>query len=445
MRDISIALVIIGLVPLVLKYPWTGVLLYAWVSLFSPHRFGWGFAYNFQFAMVAGGATVLGILLHWKESKLPYNSITVLLILLPLWMTVTFLFALEPQDAYPRWEEVMKTFFFALVAASLLRTRKHLEGLLWVIVLSIGFYGVKGGIFTILSGGSERVYGPPGTSFLTDNNAIAVALIMIIPLMHFLATTTESKWMKLGLYGSMALTAMAVLGSQSRGAFLAILMMGMFLWLKSTKKVASGVVLVCVAVLAIGFMPQEWVARMGTIEKYDQDTSALGRLNAWHMAFNLANDRPLVGGGFELYTPRTFAMYAPDPSDLHSAHSIYFQMLGEHGYVGLLLFLALGIAGWRTAQRIINAATNNPAFAREGYLARAIQVSLIGYASAGAFVNIGYWDLLYYEIVILMATYRAVQAAENEPVKSESPVEPGASPGDGGSSDDGRRADAVIT
>jgi probable O-glycosylation ligase (exosortase A-associated) len=215
-------------------------------------------------------------------------------------------------------------------------------------------------------------------------------------------------------------------------------MMGMFLWLKTTKKVASGIVLLCVAVLAIGFMPQEWVARMGTIEKYDQDTSALGRLNAWHMAFNLANDRPLVGGGFEPYTPRTFVMYAPDPTDLHSAHSIYFQMLGEHGYVGLFLFLALGIAAWRTARRIINASSNNPAYAREGYLARAIQVSLIGYASAGAFVNIGYWDLVYYEIVILMVTYRAVQAAENQPVKSESPLEPGAS-------SDGRRADAVIT
>jgi len=421
MRDFSIAFVIIGLVPIVLIYPWTGVLLYAWVSLFSPHRFGWGFAYDFQFAMVAGVATVVGMLMHRKEAHLPFNSITCLLILFPLWMTVTLLFALEPNDAYVRWEEVMKTFFFVLVAASLLRTRKHLEAFLWVIVLSIGFYGVKGGIFTLLSGGSEKVYGPPGTSFLTDNNAIAVALIMIIPLMHFLGTTIPSKWIRFGVYGSMLLTAMAVLGSQSRGAFLGIVVMVAFLWLKSSKKILSGVVLLCAGVLAIGFMPPEWISRMGSIEKYDEDTSALGRLNAWNMAFNLANDRSLVGGGFEPYTPRTFAMYAPDPNDLHSAHSIYFQILGEHGYVGLFLFLALGIAAWRTAQRIVNAARDNPDYAREGNLARAIQVSLIGYASAGAFVNIGYWDFVYYEIVILMATYRGVQAVERQP--RDSPVE----------------------
>ena len=84
MRDFSIAFVIIGLVPIVLIYPWTGVLLYAWVSLFSPHRFAWGFAYDFQFAMVAGVATVVGILFHRKEAHLPFNSITILLILGPI-------------------------------------------------------------------------------------------------------------------------------------------------------------------------------------------------------------------------------------------------------------------------------------------------------------------------------------------------------------------------
>ena len=64
----------------------------------------------------------------------------------------------------------------------------------------------------------------------------------------------------------------------------------------------------------------------------------MGRINSWHMAFNVANDRPLVGGGFELYTPKTFARYAPNPEAIHSAHSVYFQILGEHGYVGFADF-----------------------------------------------------------------------------------------------------------
>ena len=408
MRDIAVTLIVLGFVPAILRYPWIGVLVYSWVSLFSPHRYAFGFAYNFEFALITALATVAGTLMHWKQVRLPMNSITVLIILLPLWMTVTLLFALEPSAAQVRWEEVMKTFFIVLLAASLLHSRMQLEAFLWVIVGSIGFYGIKGGIFTLVAGGGAKVYGPPGDSFLTDNNAIAVALIMTIPLMRYLGTGVPSRWVRLGTYGAMFLSGMAILGSQSRGAFLGVIAMVTFLWLKGKKKVLSAMLLVPVAALAVGFMPEKWTSRMDTIGNYEQDTSALGRLNAWQMAFNLANDRPLVGGGFEIYAPDVFARYAPNPDDLHAAHSVYFQMLGEHGYVGLLLFLSLGMASWMTARRIIRMSNEHPEYAREGELARAIQVSLVGFSVAGAFVNIAYWDFLYYEIVILMGTYRRI-------------------------------------
>jgi probable O-glycosylation ligase (exosortase A-associated) len=196
-----------------------------------------------------------------------------------------------------------------------------------------------------------------------------------------------------------------------------------FLWLKGKQKVLSAMVLIPVAALAIGFMPAKWTSRMDTIENYEQDSSALGRINAWNMAFNLANDRPLVGGGFEIYTPSTFARYAPNPEDVHAAHSVYFQMLGEHGYVGLLLFLCLGMATWMTARRIIRLSRDHPEYTREADLARAIQVSLVGFSVAGAFVNIAYWDFLYYEIVIVMGTYcRIAQPAERGQAEAEGEV-----------------------
>jgi len=406
MRDIAITLIIFGTIPLILKYPWTGVLVFSWVSMFNPHRFAWGFAYDFPFVMIVAVTTLVSMLLHWKEVRLPINSITILLMLLPIWMTVTLFFALEPSAAHEKWEGVMKAFFFILVAASLVHSRKQLEALLWVLVLSVGFYGIKGGIFTILVGGEHRVYGPPGISYLSDNNGISVALIMIIPLMHFLSTTVSSKWMKWGMYGAMFLSGIAVLGSQSRGAFLAILVMIMFLWLKSKKKVLSGMVLLLAGALSISFMPEQWTSRMSSIWNYEQDGSAQGRMNTWHMAFNLANDRPLVGGGFEPYDRTAFAKYAPDPTDIHSAHSIYFQILGEHGYVGFGLFLALGIACWMVSRRLIHASRARPDLVWAGDLARASQVSLVGFAVGGAFVNIAYWELPYYEIVVLMAAHR---------------------------------------
>ncbi len=408
MRDIALALLIFGLIPFALKRPWIGVLMFIWISVMTPHRMAYGFAYDFPWAALIAGVTLLSMAINYKQVKFPVTGITVLLVLLPLWFCVTFAFALEPEPAYNRWVEVMKVFFFILVTASLIQTRQHIEWLLWVIVASVGFFGVKGGLFTILTGGGARVYGPPGSSFISDNNAIAVALVMSIPLMYYLRSVTDNKWIKRGLLVAMLLSGMAILGTHSRGAFLGVLAMCLFLWLKSQAKIMSGILLLLLVPIAIGFMPDSWTERMSSIQTYDQDASAMGRINAWHMAINIANARPLVGGGFELYRPRVFAMYAPNPDDLHTAHSIYFQMLGEHGYVGLLLFLSLGILSWIKARQIITASKGRPEFTWAAQLARAIQVSLIGFAVGGAFVNIGYWELQYYEMIVLVVVHRLV-------------------------------------
>jgi len=372
----------------------------------NPQKYAFGFAYSMPFAAMIAVITLISMLKNKDQVKLPVNATTVLFVVFPLWMCVTYIFALEHNESgYERWKTVMKVFFFIVVAASLIRTRKHVEWLIWTIVFSVGFYGVKGGAFTVLTGGSYRVYGPPGEGFMSDNNAISAALVMIIPLMFYLRATATSKWIKRGLLMSIGLSAMAVLGSQSRGAFLAVLAMLLFLWLKSQSKIILGLLLVALVPVAIGFMPDSWTERMNTIKTYEQDGSAMGRINAWTMAINVAKERPLVGGGFELYTPRTFSKYAPDPLDVHAAHSIYFQMLGEHGYVGLLLFLSIGFVAWSLARRIIKLSKTQPENAWAGQLARAIQVSLIGYAVGGAFINIGYWEIQYYEIIALMVVY----------------------------------------
>lgn len=402
MRDIAITLLILSTLPFILKRPWIGVLVWLWISVMSPHRFAFGFAYAFPFAAIIAVVTLLAMLRSREQVSLPINAITLLLILFPLWMCITTVFALEPDGIFDRWKSIMKIYFFILVAASLINSRQQVNWMIWVIVISVGFFGVKGGIFTILTGGGMKVNGPPGDGFMSDNNAISVALVMTIPLMFYLRSIVSSKWIKLGLLGSVGLSAMAILGSQSRGAFLGVSAMVLFTWLKSKNKLVAGILLAVLLPLAVGFMPDSWTSRMKTIQTYEEDGSAMGRINAWTMAFNVANDRPLVGGGFELYTAKVFAKYAPNPTDIHAAHSIYFQILGEHGYVGLALFLGIGFAAWSATRRIIKASGSDPEKAWAASLARSIQVSLLGYAVGGAFVNIGYWEIPYYEIIGVM-------------------------------------------
>jgi probable O-glycosylation ligase (exosortase A-associated) len=248
------------------------------------------------------------------------------------------------------------------------------------------------------------VWGPEG-SFIEENNSLALAIVMTIPLLRYLQLQATSRWMRYALLCAMLLAGFSALGSFSRGALLAIAAMLAFLWLKTRTKVVTGLALLMLIPLAVGFMPSKWEERMRSIESYEQDGSAMGRINAWMMAFNLAKDRPVVGGGFEIYNnTEIYARYAPDPTDVHSAHSIYFQVLGDHGFVGLFLFLLLWLLVWRDASWIDRQARHREGWQWASDLARMVQVSLVGYAVGGAFLNLAYYDVPYYLLVALVLT-----------------------------------------
>ncbi len=164
-------------------------------------------------------------------------------------------------------------------------------------------------------------------------------------------------------------------------------------------------------------MPDAWWERMATITSANPDQSVQGRFNAWWMTWNLALDRPVFGGGFAIYEPDVFARYAPDPLDIHAAHSIYFQMLGEHGFVGLGLFLLLAFLMWRTGTRVIRGSSSG-AHQWRADLARALQVSMVGFLVGGLTVNIGYWDVYYFELVLLVALEQLMIATNVSEVES---------------------------
>jgi probable O-glycosylation ligase (exosortase A-associated) len=141
---------------------------------------------------------------------------------------------------------------------------------------------------------------------------------------------------------------------------------------------------------------------MHTIQSYDQDASAGGRINAWWAAWNVAIARFPLGGGFKMWELDVFAIYAPNPLQLQVAHSIYFQVLGEHGFMGLFLFMSIFVLAWRYGVNIIRVTKNKPELQWARNLAAMVQVSLIGYAVGGAFLSLSYFDLPYYLVLILV-------------------------------------------
>lgn len=415
MRDALVFLLIFGTIPFILRRPAVGVLVYAVISLMNPHRMTYGAAYDFQFALLIFVCTAISLVLSREPKKLPITPFTMLLLALFGWMCFTSLFALEQALAWTEWNRVMKTFLMITLTIMALRTQEDVKALAWTVGLSVGFWGFKGGIFTILSGGTSHVLGPTD-SYISDNNTLALSQVTVLPLLCFMALHAPYKWLRRACAALVFLTLCAAIGSYSRGALVSGAAMLGFLWLKSRHKVKSGIAVLMVLPLVYFLMPEQWFGRMETIDNYTEDESAMGRINAWQFAINVANHN-LLGGGFKVFTPAMFLEYAPDPQRYHVAHSIYFQVLGEHGYIGLTLFVLMLFSAWRTGGRVIAFCKGKEELKWAQTLAAMCQVSMVGYMMGGAFLTLAYYDLPYYVYAIMVLLEKVlIRMPPQEPI-----------------------------
>lgn len=391
MRDILLTVIVFGSIPFILKKPYIGILVWSWLSYMNPHRMAFGFAHDMPFAQIIAIVLFISILFSGEQKKFFLTKITGIWIVFIIWMGITTVFAYFPDQAYPQYLKIIKIQVITFLTVLLITDIERLNKLIWVIVFSIGFFSVKGGVFTILSGGSRIVWGPPG-GYIEENNALAVGILMIIPLIGYLYKISNNGWIKKGLLLMIILSFFTVLGSQSRGALIAISSVGFFFWFKSKRKIFSGLLIAIIAVALFNFMPESWHQRMQSINTYEEDTSAMGRLNAWEYAFNAANDN-LFGVGLESWSYETFAIYAPNPTDMHAAHSIYFSVLADHGWIGLFFYLGIYYLTWRLLVKIIKKTNGHPEQININILCKMLQVSLIAYLSGGAFLSLSYFDL----------------------------------------------------
>lgn len=414
MRDVIVVSIVAVWAVMALKRPWMGVMLWTWLSLMNPHRFTWGFAYDAPLAAIAAVTTLLGLLMT-QERQSPFKGTPVgIFAAFVVWITLSWLFGIDTDGDYLQWSKVMKIYFMTFIALVLLHTKHHIIAFAWVTAASLAIIGAKGGVFTILHGGSYRVWGPPGT-FIEDNNEFALALIITIPLLHFLQLQATNKWLRHGLSATMFLCAASALGSHSRGGLLAIAAMGSMLWWRSQRKGSMTLLILAFLLAILPMMPAEWWTRMETIGTYDEDQSAQGRLYAWGVAWEVAKHN-LFGAGMSYQHNTIFALFGTGGAPI-AAHSIYFQILGNHGFVGLFIFVWLWFSTYRYAGWLNKNAIAIPQAKWAGNLGAMVQVALVGYAVGGAFLSLAYFDLPYYMMVLVVLARKWVEtkAWEREP------------------------------
>jgi probable O-glycosylation ligase (exosortase A-associated) len=406
MRSLLFALMIFGMLPAAFFSPFLSVLLWSYVSFGSPQRLTWGMADAVPFALVIGLTGILGWM-FCERRKLPNDKTTWLIIAFMVCYTISTYFAIVPDEAWPKWWITTKAFVYFLITAALLTNRVRIHALIWIMVIAVAYYGIKGGIFTLMTGGNYRIYGPAETA-IGDNNHIACALVVVMPLMNYLGRQSKSEILRIGSRIGMACCLLAVLASYSRGSFLALLAMLPFLLRHSKHKVVSGVVITLMLAFSISFMPAQWVERIQTIQTYQTDSSAEGRIEMWEAATKIAMARPLVGAGFKgPYVQSVMDKYSPG-TPARAVHSIWFENLAENGFIALGLWIALAIVGMNNCRMIIRLTKDSPSLKWANDLGHMSMVALIGFYVGGSFLSLSYWDFYFTLLVVLAATRRIV-------------------------------------
>ncbi len=419
MRDLLFAFVWMALLPLSLMSAHVGVLLWVWVALLSPNELLYGFLAGVPFNKIVALSTFVMMLVSREKKDFYLDATLVLLLCLAVSATISWSTGLvSGPDVDDLYQKLIKEVVLAVIITGVMTTRHRLNLLVFTIVASLAFLAVKEGLISILTAGGHKIL---GSGSIGDNNSLATALLMVIPLAIYLARHSAVRAVRTGWLVVAGLSVVTVVMTFSRGGFVGMLLLGAFYVKNSRNKLASLGLVALAGVLIYALAPDSWFDRLNTIKEAGDDGSFMGRVVAWKISWLIAMDHPLFGGGphavqhllvWDTYKPLLasldFIATPPPDSTPHAAHSIYFELLGDIGFVGLGIFLAcVGVAIWN-CRWIIRQTRNHPSLAWAADLARLSQISLVVYLVTGAALSMGYFELLYILVAMLSRARRIV-------------------------------------
>ncbi len=413
MRDI----VMLAVLPVLLYAMWQrsfiALAMWPWTALFFPNGWVYGAAGSIRYNLLFAGITIFTYLIQKNKPKAQFGAVGVLVLLFFVWTTLSTALAMShPETAWEIWNRFAKVIMLFVFIVLIVEKKLHIDAILWGIVLSIGFYGNVEALKFIASGGGHMIAGMYG-HVLGDRNELAVAFVMTLPICVYLLGEygSRSRLISLGLIGTMCLLVTAVIGTQSRGGFIAMLALGGYLFVKSDRKFLLGALFVVLAIGLSQIVSSDWISRINTINEADEDASFMGRVVAWKLSFIMASENPFFGGGFKSLETlsiwrelsRDFFSYSwfytgdslPPTHFARAAHSVYFQVLGEHGFFGLAIYLGCLIGAYRKVARVAKTVRlrAGPAWLRQ--LASMLQLSIFAFALGGAALSFAYFDLIF--------------------------------------------------
>jgi probable O-glycosylation ligase (exosortase A-associated) len=347
------------------RKPFLFVLTYAYIDIVEPQRLTYVLLNAVPISLIAVVLSVGGWLAMDDKTGTRFTPRQGLLLILLGYCFYTTLHADFPMEALGKWDWVWKALAFAIFLPLTLRTRLRIEAILLFMTLSAASIIIVGGIKTAAGGGG---YGE--LNLMIDNNSglyegstistVAVCIIPVILWFTKYGTIFKPDWKVKGFAWALVFACCLIpIGTSTRTGLLCIVLLAV-LKLRDVKKPLIYIgAIAAMGVIAVPFLPSAFVERMGTIQNHQADSSASTRVAVWNWTMDYVKTHPM-GGGFEAYRGNHISYEKVETvgegnnvtekttiekDQARAYHSAYFEMLGEQGYPGLILWLMINVAG----------------------------------------------------------------------------------------------------
>lgn len=399
-----------------LAYPFVAGLTYIWIDIVKPQDHVYSAFSGLPLSMIAAVIAVIAFLFNTDKKNVRFTPVMWLIVLFALWITLTTYLADPRLDAWTKWDWAFKALAFTVFMPLVFRTRLQIEALLLTIVFAVTTTTFSAAIKTLLGSGG---YGTlailgGGNIGLGESSTLATVCVMILPLVHYLYNHTiifaGKKYFKPGMILVAASSVVTIIGTNARTGLIAGAVLIAIYVMRSRRKTAW-IVLILIALAltqALNIAGTDWGKRMSTINTYESDSSAAGRVKVWQWTIEYAADNPL-GGGFNSFkfngiqsvdNAGQVIRYDPGVFQGKAFHNIFFEVLGEQGYFGLALYLVIMFLTFRTLGRVrlFTHADSTNAWANE--LAKRLRDAQLAMLVGGCFIGIAYQAYVFYVVAI---------------------------------------------
>lgn len=392
--------------------PWIGIVVGYLIVILGP-QFIWFWAVPSKPFYTVAVCVIAGFLFRALTGRIDFSRLkTPINLCLLIWYIFIILsYYLGPyaplSRGYALGSEALfvayrKIFLFYFLAILLIDDRKKFALLVGAFLISV-FYLIYWANMQYLSGVFfKRLSGPrsPWGSAYADENVFAMVFVVGGPFFYYLAYLLRKKILRLLTWCVIPFSWHAVFLTASRGGLLGIASTMFIGSMRSPKRVIG------LLLIPIFFLIYQWQGgsimkeRAKTISKYQQESSAETRIQAWKAASRMIARHPLFGVGLGSFV-QAFSNFSDKTP--RQAHNTFFQIAAESGLIAGINYILLLFTMFKTLNRASASFKNKDQFM---YLvSESLLVSLFGFVVCAMFLTLHAYEIFFYFCVLVNFIY----------------------------------------